>query len=59
MRHWLMTWVLAALPGAALAQMEPGDRIAGQRLATNWCANCHSIAPGGPGTATDIAPSFF
>ena len=34
MRHWLITCVLAALPGVALAQMEPGDPIAGQRLAT-------------------------
>jgi len=58
MRPWLIACVLVALPGMALAQMEPGDPIAGQRLAANWCANCHSIAPGGPGPATDIAPSF-
>ena len=58
MRPWLIACVLAALPGAALAQMEPGDPISGQRLAASWCANCHRIAPGGPGPATDIAPSF-
>jgi len=39
MRHWLITCVLAALPGVVLAQMEPGDPIAGQRLAATWCAN--------------------
>ena len=36
MRHWLIICVLAALPGVALAQMEPGDPIAGQRLAATW-----------------------
>jgi mono/diheme cytochrome c family protein len=58
MRPWLLALTLAALPGAALAQMEPGDPVAGQRLAASWCANCHRIAPGGPGPTTDIAPSF-
>jgi mono/diheme cytochrome c family protein len=58
MRLWLIACVLAAVPVPALAQMEPGDPVAGQRLAANWCANCHRIAPGGPGPATDIAPSF-
>jgi len=58
MRPWLLALSLAVLPGLALAQMELGDPVAGQRLASTWCANCHSIAPGGPGPATDIAPSF-
>lgn len=46
----------AAAP--ALAQPEPGDPSAGRRLSATWCANCHRIAPGGPGPATDAAPSF-
>jgi hypothetical protein len=29
MRPWLLALTLAALPGAALAQMEPGDPVAG------------------------------
>ena len=58
MRPWLFALSLAALPGMALAQMEPGDPAAGQRLAATWCANCHRIAPAGPGPATDMAPSF-
>lgn len=53
--------ILAALMGTALpaaAQVEPGDPAAGRRLAAAWCANCHRIAPGGPGPATDTAPGF-
>jgi mono/diheme cytochrome c family protein len=42
----------------ALSQPEPGDVRAGQRLATTWCANCHQVAAGGPGSANDAAPSF-
>jgi len=30
MRPWLLALILAALPGAALAQMEPGDPVAGK-----------------------------
>ncbi|MBM3586281.1 MAG: cytochrome c [Alphaproteobacteria bacterium] len=58
MRPRLIACILAALPGMALAQMESGDPFAGQRLAAILCANCHRIAPAGPGPATDIAPSF-
>lgn len=53
--------MLAVLMGAALpaaAQVEPGDPGAGRRLAETWCANCHRIAPGGPGPSTDVAPTF-
>ncbi len=52
----LLAITCAALPAAA--QPEPGDARAGQRLATTWCANCHRIAPGGPGPSTDAAPAF-
>ena len=58
MRPWLLALSLAVLPGLALAQIEPGDPGAGKQLAATWCANCHRIAPGGPGPASDIAPSF-
>jgi hypothetical protein len=58
MRPWLLALSLAVLPGFALAQIEPGDPGAGKQLAATWCANCHRIAPGGPGPASDIAPSF-
>jgi mono/diheme cytochrome c family protein len=58
MRPWLLALSLAVLPGLALAQIEPGDPGAGKQLAATWCANCHRIAPSGPGPATDIAPSF-
>lgn len=52
----LLAITCTALP--ALAQPEPGDARAGQRLAAAWCANCHQVAPGGPGPATDAAPAF-
>jgi mono/diheme cytochrome c family protein len=52
----IATLALAAVP--ALAQPEPGDARAGQRLAVTWCANCHQVAPGGPGPANDAAASF-
>jgi mono/diheme cytochrome c family protein len=52
----LMLFLGAAAP--ALAQPEPGDARVGQRLAVTWCANCHQIAPGGPGPVSDTAPQF-
>ncbi len=48
----------AGAASPALAQPEPGDARSGQRLAATWCANCHRIAEGGPGPASDAAPSF-
>ena len=58
----LRTLALAALlAGAALpaaAQPEPGDPASGLRLSATWCANCHRVAPGGPGPSTDAAPTF-
>lgn len=51
-----MLLAVAALPAAA--QTEPGDPRAGLRLAATWCANCHQVAPGGPGPSTDAAPTF-
>jgi mono/diheme cytochrome c family protein len=44
--------LLAPLPAGAQ------DAPAGQRLAAQWCANCHRIAPGGPGPVSDAVPAF-
>jgi mono/diheme cytochrome c family protein len=46
---------LAASTLPAAAQTEPGDPITGRRLAEVWCANCHQVAPGAPGPASDAA----
>ncbi len=44
------------LAPAALAQ--PGDLAAGERLARQWCANCHAVAPGMAPPTGDAAPPF-
>lgn len=46
---------LAVTAAPAAAQTEPGDPLAGQRLAETWCANCHQVGRGAPGPATDAA----
>jgi mono/diheme cytochrome c family protein len=53
MRSMLPLLLLAA-PLAAQA----ADVADGRRLAEQWCANCHRIAAGGPGPATDAVPAF-
>ena len=58
MRRLAVLIVLATVAMPALAQTEPGDAAAGLRLAATWCANCHRVAPGGPGPSTDAAPTF-
>ncbi len=58
MRRLAVLMALAAAPMPALAQTEPGDPAAGLRLAATWCANCHRVAPDGPGPSTDAAPTF-
>ncbi|WP_198373396.1 c-type cytochrome [Roseomonas rosulenta] len=58
MRFAALPGLLAVLATPALAQPEPGDARSGQRLAATWCANCHQVAPGGPGPSTDAAASF-
>jgi mono/diheme cytochrome c family protein len=50
----LLAGLLVFAPAAAFAQ----DAAEGRRLAEQWCANCHSIALGGPGPASDAVPSF-
>ena len=44
--------LLAPLPAGAQ------DVAEGRRLAEQWCAHCHRVAPGGPGPASDTAPDF-
>lgn len=50
----LLAGLLLLAPAAAFAQ----DAAEGGRLAGQWCANCHRIAPGGPGPASDAVPGF-
>lgn len=55
MRAMLMlAFSTLVVPSLVLAQ----DPAAGLHLAERWCANCHRIAPGGPGPATDAVPTF-
>lgn len=58
MRFAVVFGILACWAAPALAQAEPGDAPTGQRVAATWCANCHQVAPGGPGPASDAAPPF-
>jgi len=58
MRFLPLFIVLVASAAPAMAQPESGDVRAGRGLAANWCANCHRIAPDGPGPATDAAAPF-
>lgn len=50
--------ILTLFAAAPVWAQEVGDARAGRRMAETWCANCHRIAPGGPGPATDAAPAF-
>lgn len=50
----LLAGLVVLAPAAAVAQ----DAAEGRRLAEQWCASCHRIAPGGPGPATDAVPGF-
>ena len=58
MRRLAVLMALAVAPMPVLVQTEPGDPAAGLRLAATWCANCHRVAPDGPGPSTDAAPTF-
>lgn len=58
MRGVFLTLTLTLFAAAPAWAQEPGDARAGRRLAETWCANCHRIAPDGPGPATDAAPAF-
>ena len=53
----LLLLTLLAFPGLAAAQGQPmaGE---GQRIARQWCANCHMVSRDMPPPANDVAPSF-
>ena len=55
MRPLILAFTLLA--GPALAQSTP-LATEGARLAQQWCANCHAIAPGQQSPTGDAAPSF-
>ncbi len=50
----VLALLLLALPVAA----QPGDLELGERLARQWCANCHAVAPGMAPPAGDAALPF-
>jgi mono/diheme cytochrome c family protein len=54
----VMLAVLLLLPIWA-APVFAQDAAEGRRLAEQWCANCHRIAPDGPGPVSDAVPSFM
>lgn len=50
---------LILLSGPALAQSPRAVLVGeGQRLAQQWCANCHAVAPGQRPPTGDAAASF-
>ncbi len=56
--RWLLPVMLMPgllVPPAAARAADPAE---GAKLAAQWCANCHRIAAGGPGPASDAVPSF-
>jgi mono/diheme cytochrome c family protein len=53
MRIWVLGAAALAVLGSAAAA---DDTRRGRALAERWCAECHVIAPDGPGG--DIGPSF-
>ncbi|MGG5808713.1 c-type cytochrome [Falsiroseomonas sp. CW058] len=57
MRVMLALLALAAA-GPAAAQRDPDQLERGRAVATQWCANCHAVGPGGPAPRSDAAPSF-
>lgn len=61
MRSLILAFTLTAatlLMGPALAQAPPPLATEGARLAQQWCANCHAIAPGQQPPTGDAASSF-
>lgn len=46
------------LSGPALAQAPAALSGEGQRLAQQWCANCHAVAPGQQPPTGDAAPAL-
>ncbi|MCX8135069.1 MAG: cytochrome c [Roseococcus sp.] len=57
MKRMALLGVLVATPAAAQGPA-PALIGEGQRLAQQWCANCHAVAPGQRPPAGDAAASF-
>lgn len=53
-----MRAIAALLLGLWAAPALAQDAAEGRRMAEQWCANCHRVAPGGPGPASDAVPGF-
>ncbi|MDP6517431.1 MAG: cytochrome c [Alphaproteobacteria bacterium] len=56
-RSWILIAALAAAPASA-ADDGPGIPGAGRRLALDWCAECHWIAPDQASHREVGAPAF-
>ena len=50
-----LTLILTVAAGSALAA---GDAANGERLAAQWCQDCHVTGAKGTPTGTDVAPPF-
>lgn len=49
----------ALLPASLMATAAYADSAAGERLARQWCANCHVIDVGNPGATVPQGPPTF
>ncbi|MCU0889470.1 MAG: cytochrome c [Rubritepida sp.] len=58
MRLARLAALLAALPSLAAAQAIPPMAGEGGRIAQQWCANCHAVAPGMTPPTGDAVASF-
>lgn len=58
MRRATLICALTAMAMPALAQPAAPLAEEGARLAQQWCANCHAIAPGQQPPMGDAAPSL-
>ena len=50
--------VLAAAVGLSTIGANAGDAANGERIAANWCAECHVIAPGAVRPSDDSPATF-
>jgi len=57
-RHALAA-VLALMPAWLIPVAARADTTAGERLARQWCANCHVIDGASPGTTIPQGPPAF
>jgi mono/diheme cytochrome c family protein len=50
---------LALLPGLLVPRADAADAADGERLARQWCVNCHVIDSSGPSTTIPQGPPSF